>query len=317
MSDLAEALKYISGNKSLILFSGRQLGHYAVKLGKEFASASTPVYIINSVNWVEKGVLRERIKEKIIQTEHPLEELALASGGRYFADVKAIETIAQGIQALTGNFYVLGYYVNESWDGKYHKIEVKVKRPGLQVLAQDGYFNPKPFTEFTDFEKELYLSDLLFTEKPATLDPFDIPIEPLFIAGQEELNCALLVRLIVDEKKGIPPAELELYSYIFNEDRRVVMARKGTINLAPHDQKSLIPCLLARLPEGKYEYRIAAVDKKTGQAALGKIGFTIPEKMDVPIVLSSPLLFAEGRPSPILKVEEQKDQREKKEKKSP
>jgi len=43
MFDLTQALKYIPGNKSLIIFSARSLGPYAAKLGKEFASASTPV----------------------------------------------------------------------------------------------------------------------------------------------------------------------------------------------------------------------------------------------------------------------------------
>ena len=48
MSDLAQALKYVPGNKSLILFSSRNLGSTATKLGKEFADASTPVYTINT-----------------------------------------------------------------------------------------------------------------------------------------------------------------------------------------------------------------------------------------------------------------------------
>jgi hypothetical protein len=33
----------------------------------------------------------------------------------------------------------------ESWDGKFHRIHVGVKRPECRVLAQDGYFEPKPY----------------------------------------------------------------------------------------------------------------------------------------------------------------------------
>jgi VWFA-related protein len=159
MFDLAQAFKYIEGNKSLVFFTSRNLGPYATKLGKEFANANTPVYTVNTQNWIKKGV-ETIIKEKFIWTDHPLQELALASGGKYFADIEDIETISEDVQMLTGNFYVLGYYINESWDGEYHQIKVEVKRPGLQVLAQHGYFNPKPFAEFSDIEKQLHLSDL-------------------------------------------------------------------------------------------------------------------------------------------------------------
>jgi VWFA-related protein len=145
MFDLTQALKFIPGNKSLIIFTGRNLGPNASKLGKEFASASTPVYTVNTRNWVRERVMRLSVKKKHILTDHPLQDLALASGGKYFADIKDVETISREVQSLTGNFYVLGYYIDESWDGKYHQIKVEVNKPGLQVLAQDGYFNPRPF----------------------------------------------------------------------------------------------------------------------------------------------------------------------------
>ena len=302
MFNLALALKYVPGNKSLIFFTGRNLGPVATKLGKEFASASTPVYTVNTRNWIVKGIMRSSVKQKYIWEDHPLKELALASGGKYFADIKDVETISREVQLLTGNFYVLGYYVSEDWDGKYHKIKVEIKKPGLKILAQDGYFNPKPFTELTDFEKQLHLSDLVFTEKPATIDPLDIPIEPLFIAGRKKMNCALLARIMVKEKTGIPPFKAEIFAFIFNKDHEAVMRKRGEMNLAPFNQKTIFPYFTANLPAGEYECRIVVRDLETGQAALGKTVFNLPEKSESEIVLSSPLLFATGPESQILKL---------------
>lgn len=310
MFDLAQAFKYIEGNKSLIFFTSRNFGPMAAKLGKEFANASTPVYTVNTQNWIMKGV-RTFIKEKHIWTDHPLQELAIASGGKYFADIKDIETISENVQTLTGNFYVLGYYINESWDGAYHQIKVEVKKPGLQVLAQHGYFNPKPFAEFSDIEKQLHLSDLVFADKPVTVQPFDIPVEPLFIAGREKMNCALLAQMPVNEKTGIPPSTVEIYTFLFNEDRKIVMKKRGEMDLSPFDQQSLFSYFTANLPAGEYECRIVARDLETGQAIVGKIVFPLPEKIDSDIILSSPLLFAKGPESKIVRFSEGLSQKEK------
>ena len=42
------------------------------------------------------------------------------------------------------SYYVLGYYpANERRDGRFRKIEVRVKRPGLQVRSRQGYVAPR------------------------------------------------------------------------------------------------------------------------------------------------------------------------------
>ncbi len=311
MIDLAEAFKYIPGNKSIIFFTSRDLGSIASKLGKEFANVSTPVYTVNTKNWIQKSIITLSIKKKHIYTDHSLQEMALASGGKYFADIEDVETISRDVQMLTGNFYVLGYYVNESWDGAYHQIKVEARRPGLQVLAQHGYFNPKPFAELSDFEKQLHLWDLVYTEKPVTLDPLDIPVEPLFIAGRENVNCALLARITVNEKMGIPPSKAEIFAFIFDEDNKAVVMKSVEMDLAPFDQKFLFSYFTANLPSGEYECRIVARDMETGQAVVGKTVFTLPEKSESEIVLSSPLLFAKGPESQIVRFSEGLSRKEK------
>lgn len=300
MSDLAQALKYVPGNKSLVLFSGRYLGGVAKKLGREFASASMPVYSVNTKNWIMKGVLSLTVKVKHIWHEHPLKELSLASGGQYYADIEDTETISRGVQSLTGNYYVLGYYVPDSWDGKYHRIKVEVKRPGLEILAQDGYFNPKPYDEFTDFEKQLHLFDLVFSDNPHVSAPLEIPVEPLLVAHREDVNLALLSRLNVDRKTGISPARIEIFVFLFNKEQELVAKNRGEVDLSSFDQQTIVPCFTGRIPPGEYECRIAARDLKTGHAVLGRVPFQLPEKPDADITLSSPILFAAGTELPIL-----------------
>jgi VWFA-related protein len=306
MLDLTEALKYIPGNKSLIVFSARNIGPYAEPLGREFASASTPVYTVNTRNWIREGVMTLSVKKKHTFSEHPLQDLALASGGKYFADIKDVATISRELQSLTGNFYVLGYYIDETWDGKYHRIEVKVDKPGLQVLAQHGYFNPRPFAELTDFQKQIHLFDLVFTDKYATSGLLEIPLAPLYISGEEETNCFLLSQIAVDEKTGIPPVDVEIYALFFDEDHNIAKEINGEIDFSPFDDDILIPYFQANLRPGQYDCRIVARDKETGQALVGTTAFEIPDTSSDDKALTSPLLFTAGSESKVFKFSKRK-----------
>lgn len=295
MADLALALKNVSGNKSLVLFTSRFLGPAATQLGKAFAEANTPVYTINTRNWIVQGIMKLRIKKKRIWTNHALQGMAAASGGKYFADIEDIETISQDIQLHSGNFYVLGYYVTESWDGKYHQLKVEVKdRPDLTIMVQDGYFNPKPYSQLTDFEKQLNLVDLVYSENPSALAVTEIPIEPLFVSAGKETFCLFLSCLTLDKRMGIPPGKVEVSLFLFDENNKTVLAKQRQVDFSAYDRRFLYPYITAKLPSAAYECRIVTRDALTGQAAVGRTNVYVPRVKTSEIMLSSPLLFIRG-----------------------
>jgi VWFA-related protein len=292
MSDLAKALKYIPGSKSLVLFSGRAVGP-AASLGKAFADAGTPVYAVNTQNWIVRGVFTP-VKEPYIWRDHPLKDLSLASGGDYFADIKDVQTISRSVQELTGNYYVLGYYVKENWDGAYHRIRVELKKPGCRVLTQDGYFNPKPFAEMSPFEKDLQVLDLLYSEKPTSAPGPELPVTSLeasLPAGPEEM---MLVGLAVDPKTGVRPAEVEVMALVRDENLAPVVSLRWRVDLAPYNGKTVILCVRSPGEPGSYDGRIAVRDLATGWSAVGRIRFAVKAPTTGDIRLSSPLLLVPG-----------------------
>jgi VWFA-related protein len=306
MSELAKALQYIAGSKNLLFFSGRG-ANIDKTLGREFAASNTPVFTINTKNWIIKGVTPQlTIKEKYIYTEHPLKEFALASGGQYFADIKDVGTIADEIQTLTGNYYVLGYYIDEKWDGKMHRIKVEVKRPGYKVLAQDGYYNPRPFAQQSDIEKKLQLFDLAFADTPTVKDYLEMPLDPLLSSDGKGSNVVILSKMSVDEKVGIPPGKAEFYTFIFDKDHKAVQSTMSAIDLAPQAQKTIYPYATAALEPGEYECRFVARDMSTGQAVIGKTFFKIPEPLASGMKFDSPLLFVPGKDAQFFKISRMK-----------
>ena len=129
-------------------------------------------------------------------------DMALSTGGDIVANtndlVSGVRRIADDLSA----FYLLGYYSNNSAaDGKFRRIEVKVRQPGVKVSARRGYLAPteamrraeieaasKPIREDTAVDRELSrLSRLrtdakLFTAAVASPTGLDVIVE---IASQE------------------------------------------------------------------------------------------------------------------------------------
>lgn len=64
--------------------------------------------------------------------------LALDTGGRYLPS-NSIRSSLGNVEDATGNFYSLGYSPSGPEDGRYHTIDVKVRRQGVAVQHRAGY----------------------------------------------------------------------------------------------------------------------------------------------------------------------------------
>ena len=70
-----------------------------------------------------------------------MELLASETGGHAFYDTNALGEHMREVLEESRVAYLLGYYPGDSaWDGKYHHVEVKLRRPGLTVRCRKGYF---------------------------------------------------------------------------------------------------------------------------------------------------------------------------------
>ena len=80
-------------------------------------------------------------------SQDSLRTLAEETGGYAAVNARNIDTALDRIVRANSRYYVLGYYpANAPRDGRFHKIEVRVKRPGLRVSARKGYVSPRPPT---------------------------------------------------------------------------------------------------------------------------------------------------------------------------
>jgi VWFA-related protein len=291
LAEIAEIFKTIPGHKSLILFTARSMGSEAERLGKLFGSAGTAVYAVNTQDW-KMGPFFTKVKH--IWTEHSLKNLSVASGGRYFADINDAAGIAKDVQDLTGNYYVLGYYIKDSWEGKYHAIRVEVARPEARVLVQDGFSDSKPFDRMTDFEKDIQLLDLLWSDQPSSVFT-SLEIEPLIVNVKEKTEGCFLTRWDVGARTGPSPGPVEVIALLRGGAGETLASGKWGIDLKPYEGKTVWPYFTNPLPAGSCELRLVVRDARTGLAAVGRARFDVAVPPEEGIVLSTPLLFEEGK----------------------
>lgn len=72
-----------------------------------------------------------------------LSQLAQASGGRTFEakSIEAMEPVYAQVAEELRSVYTLAYYPrNQNFDGRWRRVEVRVKTPGLRVRTREGYY---------------------------------------------------------------------------------------------------------------------------------------------------------------------------------
>ena len=78
-------------------------------------------------------------------SQDSLRTLAEETGGYAAVNSNNVGRALERIVRANSSYYVMGYYpANTPRDGRFHKIEVKTKRPGLRVSARKGYVSPRP-----------------------------------------------------------------------------------------------------------------------------------------------------------------------------
>jgi VWFA-related protein len=68
-----------------------------------------------------------------------LETMISITDGLRISETALMESGLRRIVDDLSNYYLLGYYSAAKADGRFHKISVRVKRPGVQVRARSGY----------------------------------------------------------------------------------------------------------------------------------------------------------------------------------
>jgi VWFA-related protein len=222
---------------------------------------------------------------------YSITRLSKVTGGKYFSNIGEYEKNLDQVQTMTGTYYVLGYYISDQQDGSYHEIKVEVNKKGYEVRAQTGYFNPKPFREYSDLEKELHLFDLALTERPLLQTPLRFTMAPLSYAAGEETRLQILSKIPDAVIQKFSGKKVELISLVFDEKENLAGLQRAEADLTKYRGMDVFFMSGASLGPGPYKCRLVIRDLDTGNTAVASAQAYVVKKAYIGLSLHSPLLL--------------------------
>jgi VWFA-related protein len=295
MTELAKALRYVPGHKYLLLLSSgvpyslvygvqSPLGKIGVEefgeiwlqqryedMLKELSAANCTIYTLDTQE------LSATIGSDLrMQGASSLQKMAAATGGRYFGNINNYEQHVEKIQGLTGCYYVLGYYVDDTWDGAYRKIKVEVSRPGCNVLAQRGYFNPKSFRQYNDLERMLHLVDLALSEEPLFQIPVRFPLSVVPCVPGAKGNLCLAAQVPLEKIREVMTGSVEMITVMFDEEGDIAAFNRNQKKVSALSGERVSFGGSFSLPPGTYKCRFVIRNLETGRAAVASTSAVIP-----------------------------------------
>jgi hypothetical protein len=253
---------------------------------KESTAANCLLYIVN-----DQGLAQAHFKDSNSLGTYSLRRWASLTGGNYYDNDAGYKAISADIQTRTSSYYVLGYYISDRWDGRYQEIEVRVKREGCTVYGQKGYFHSKPFSDYSELEKQLHLIDLAFADKPYFQGYREFPLLVLALEEEKTPGLLLFAEWEADLIEEIAQGPCETVSLLVDEKNNIVKMENRETSFDSATPVKMIYSSIATVPPGTYECCVVFRNLLTGQGARGRVSVKLKEPETKTFRLLQPLFL--------------------------
>jgi VWFA-related protein len=264
-----------------------------------------------------------RIYDDIMAAQDNLRTMANGTGGFAVTGGRDLAKQFDRIRTDNSHYYILGYYpANEKRDGKYRKIEVRLKRTGLTVDARKGYNAPKgdkadaPVVE-TKEGTSAPLREALLSALPTAGLPIAVTAAP-FRGTQGNASVLLMMQtppgaVKFEEKLGKYEGNLEVSFVAVNDIGKTVTGehidlamplKPGTY--AAVTRVGLLVQSRVSLPPGRYVLRVGARDVLNGKVGAVHCDLEVPDFAKLPLAMSGLIVssadtaLANPRPDSVL-----------------
>jgi hypothetical protein len=249
------------------------------------------------------------LRDELRNQQDSLRVLADETGGFAAINSNDYSSAFNRMRDENSRYYLLGYYPsNDKRDGRFRKIEVRVKRPGLQVRARKGYVAPKgkaPAPAAATADAKDKPSPVLreVMESPMPISGLPLAMSAAAFKGTApNASVAVLLKaagssLKFTERNGRFEGSLELSIVAVDHDGKIRNATRRTVEmpLRPQslpivEQAGVRVVSRIEIPPGKYQLRVAALDGGSQLAGSVYYDLEVPDFNAAPLSMSGLVL---------------------------
>lgn len=231
--------------------------------------------------------------------EHTLFIFSENTGGRAYRNINNLDKPLENILKLTNSYYLIGYYSRaKEKEGKFHKIKVKVKRPGLFVSHRKGYYEKKPYEEYSPLEKQFQLAEYVTKD----IIQKDIEFDGFVTAFQGEKNIAQIPLFLefpgkqfLKKKRISDEIPLEVYGYAISSKGQFTDFFSQTFKLKPARFKERLRTARIKyydmlfVPPGNYKIKCIVRNSETGEIGSNIQTVSVPDYESKELLMSGPV----------------------------
>lgn len=257
-------------------------------------------------------VLPERL-ENISESQDGLRLLADQRGGLFLGNTNDLDGAVRKALA-DSSYYLIGYHPDAAtFAGKngpitFHRIEVKIRRPGLHVRWRKGFLGHPDGDRPASSGRQLILRAM---QSPFAASGIHVRLTPLFTNDRKNgsyLRTMLYIDArdlrFTDEPDGWRQTEFDFIAATYGEDgvardvtnkKYTMRARGNTYELALKNGLIYSAAHIVHQP-GAYQLRVALRDVHSNQLGSASQFVQVPNLKDGKLTLSSILLNEEAPP---------------------
>ena len=258
-----------------------------------------------------QAVLKDMEKNESIVNNSALgrlEQLALWTGGFVVSDTNDMAKRLGRVDEELRTYYLMSYATtNQNLDGKFRRIEVKLKRSDLVVQSRKGYYAASSGASFADFEAAaiaaLNKSGAPLPVRAMALSfPQAAPVARVPVIAQIPSDA---ITFVEDKAAKTWTTDFRVIAQIKDRQKQVVknLSQQFRLNgpldkLAEAKRNGLNYYREAELPTGGYEIEIIAHDAPSAKASMHRIPLEVAAEGESKLSLSSVIIVASASPAP-------------------
>jgi VWFA-related protein len=257
---------------------------------KMVAHADTPIHTVDigglrtqsSDLTQTDGVARDMTA--IRRGQETLTVISRETGGQIYRNINTLDEPLKNLLKVTNTYYIVGYYPEDTrTKGKFRKIKIKTNRRAVSISYRKGYYEEKPYKEYSNLEKRLQLIEYIVKDVPRGEIQFDSIVSAF--RGKAGI-CQVPVflkfpgRQFLERKKNV---KLEIYGYAISSSGVFKDYFFQTLNISPSKVKKKLELYgikhfdLNLVPPGDYIIRLIVRDKETGEIGCQTQEISVPD----------------------------------------